>query len=253
MSITDETSFGNISRAIIKLESFQKGGFKAVEDSVQEMMKKYKISNEQALTDALQMSNQSDREDALRKLVRSGQGWMKNLFDSMTGGDREFFGKTSANEKISNLENKKQLIEDTLLNLNKKTKSVGNVLALSVNNNPDLLNAFSKELIGKKVDKDGNDSAFKDLYSIPETEKTEEQINKEMQDSLDKKIKDIGATWASKYPTSADKDAYVDSFKNDYKNDSKKEYKKKSGFWSSFFGMLFNDFDKKVDKTKLNY
>ncbi len=255
MSITDGATFSTISSAITTLEDYKNGKLKDVEDGVQCLIEKYRIKDEEALTEALQIKNKASREEALAKIVKDGHGKIRKLFDWMTDGNSGFFRDPSLIAKVSELNKKKGQIEKAILEVNKKMKSVGEVLASSVNNNPDLLNAFSKELIGKKVDKDGNNSAFKDLYSVPETEKTEEEIIKEMQVSLDKKIKDMGATWTAK--TKKEKDDYVNTaFKNDYKDDSKKEYKKKSGFWSFFFSMLFDSFDKKVDsidKTKFKY
>ena len=131
-------------------------------------------------------------------------------------------------------------MDGVLGNMKLELEQMGGVLALDVNNNPDLRNAMAREIIGEKAAKEES-ASYKDMKSdMP----TDEGFESEWE-----VFKNSKAGWSAL--PDAEKLLRRDEFAKSYEDKLKEKTDKKRGFWAHMFRATFNLFDVNTKKANL--
>jgi hypothetical protein len=235
MSVTDPENFEKVSKQIENVKSFREGDFKKLDESTVEMCKKLGI-NVDAFMEKGAVKGFDERQKALVDLVKSewgkqgGLGVLKKVGNFFTG---DFFSKM----KATTLEGKRQEIMDAYAKLDGYKKKLGSVLAGSLSDNKDLIDALNREISGtpKKKEVFGMNDAKKQMLDEDNFKRGWQKVKNNIKnwDTLDEKARDV----------------HRDNYMKQFETDGKAELAKAKGFWALIFGgvfdMMFAGFDKK--------
>lgn len=223
--IEDEEQFELIASNLGQLQYFQKGEMEETNNKIRGYLAKYKI-DEQSYVRILQNPNMAARLEELSELIHSKMSRLGKVFDF-------FSGRSMVGARIGGAEDNKVEIELAIEQLNFHMQSVGEALALTVDQNSDVRHALSQELIGEKPEKEKK-TGFKEMKGgMPDGEAIDEAWDEYKTGVTD---------WATL--SSVDQDAQRELFRKKYQKETL-ENNEFSGFWASFFKSFFSSMMKK--------
>ena len=235
LAVTDNARFLSVYEKIEKSKTFKNEETKRLDDSVKELCKKENVNADEFFK-ALAITDDSKREDAVRKLVENSWSGTKKL---TAGILLRLNIKDSSYESTNNLLNKKAEIDAFYEELDKNKKSIGSALASTIKSNKGMLEALSKGIIGKPTKPENPIGMREAAGSFPDNESIDEEW-----EELKKKSK-----WDTLDETK--KESVRKGFGEKLKKESGEKAKNKKGFWTSILQSLFNiNVDDKISKLK---
>ena len=154
VAMTDPTRFAHMTKEVEALQSFKKGEFKRVYTETQELAKKMGVDTNQYMK-TLAIKDEKERDKKLAGLVRASWG------DGIIGSTRRgidsitsLFGGSLSKAGAKELAEHKWKIDAAFTQLELHKKKIGEVLAATVEGNPQMREALAKSILGEPVKKE---------------------------------------------------------------------------------------------------
>ncbi len=236
LAATNPEAFGILSEKMETMKAFKEGGYKEVDVSIEKMCVEKNIDAGEYLK-ALAIEKKSDREVALKELVRQswGDGIMGKFWRAAdtalvfaNGPKKKGFGSEDMKELIK----QKGSVEKAIAELDKQKNGIGQFLAATVKEDPGMREALSRTVMGESVE---NTSKTLVIESAREVFPDNKAIDGEWDNykkEIDKKSKIKWDAFSIK-----EKNKAKDTFSKKLKSRAQKN--SKDGFWAAIFAALF--------------
>lgn len=229
LSITDPDAFNAIHRAVENENNYKEDQHKDLDTRITELCKQKDVDGGKYM-EALTIEDETERDAALREVVRGGYGSIRKAFDWMTKGGL-------SKKSRANLEEQRQYIQNDAQNMRYFQSEVGSFL-FALTDNESIREALSKQLIGERSEKQKSEG-FSEMKNA--TRPTPESLQTAWAAFKKEKDGEGDEKWDMLTPERQD------NARDDFLRQQKEMYEatapKSTSFWSSIFGAMFDLFD----------
>ena len=182
ISINDEDRFNVIYSLLEAKESYKSGEYRETEEKVEKLLKEKGITSKEYL-DAIAIKDPDEKEEALRQLSHKANTGIKRAINGLS----RLVGKNWAKDTtLEELNESEATLRDADSQLDIQSRSIGDALFMSINENKAMRDSFGSELVGEKTPNESK-AGFKELRkeTLDEGEWNENWVSEKQQTSYD--------------------------------------------------------------------